>query len=492
MPRRYRDVIHIRVSREEQARPEHFSIEMQDDEDRRYSERTGGEVVQVFTEVQRTWRDEIEKRPTFCQALDFATDPANRIDRFIVYCGDRFARKKFVFFLADYILKQGGVTLCSTREIFDDEEMGEVNKGFSAMMAEVYSSNLSRVLRDAFKKKRALGGWSGYPPFGYKREKGKLVKDPIRAPGYLLAYRVAREGAESFTQITEIVRAAGYRGKQGKPLSVCGIIGMLRNPVYCGMMRVDTLSPTPAVIPGTHEALISKEDWDKLQVAIRRIPRKSGGQPHGHKEHRVLVGILECARCGRHLIGASCGQPKYSESYYQAYGCYGRKSYHDCTLPIIRYDVVEEEIVKLLQQLALPSDWQARVIARLNLPRVQTVTLEQIEEEERRLTRLYENRYIATWEEFEERWNALQAKREELRPPLTPAVLEIGEVLSRGVAAMWQHPDADPQAKRRLARALWEKIKVDATDPRHITVTEVVWRPEAVPLLNLGTDTTPL
>ncbi len=483
MPRPMRDVILVRVSKDEQAGPEHFSLEAQEQRCREYSQRTGGEVVNLFTEVQRSWVDEIEKRPVFQQALDYASDPRNQVDRFIVARGDRFARKKFVFFMADYILKAANVDLKSTTESFDNTPDGEIQKGFSALMAEAESARLSVRLRDSFAKKRQKGGWSGWEPYGYKREKGGLTVDESEMSGWRLAYRLAMEGAESFHEIARVLRAAGYRGRKGGKLQAQSIIRMLKHPAYAGLIQSDA-DGVPILIPGKHEAILSVAEWEQLQAVIARIPSKSRGCGRV-MHHAVLSGILYCARCSQKFVCGGCGHPvKQPDSYYLAYICSSKKYYSECDQIGIRRDAMDDLAAAQLGQLRLPTDWRDRVTEKLHGLKPPGPTLEQIEREENNLARMFQEGY-RTWEQFTAEWGVLKQRRLTAIPPAAPAVLEVGKMLEHGILDLWRHPDATRESRRKLALAVFERITIDAATSRDITVVEIKWMPEVLPLLDL-------
>ncbi len=64
----------------------------------------------------------------------------------------------------------------------------------------------------------------------------------------------------------------GLKGRSGKPLSINGLSGILNNPFYTGIIKINS---TEEVFAGKHEALISKSQFDRVQIDSARKDRQS-------------------------------------------------------------------------------------------------------------------------------------------------------------------------------------------------------------------------
>lgn len=90
---------------------------------------------------------------------------------------------------------------------------------------------------------------------------------------------------------------------------------ILKNPVYSGMLRVESFREFPGgLFPGIHEAIIDKDTWRLVQNKINEPKRTRAILD----EQLPLRGILKC-HCGNALTGApSRGK---SGKYFYYYKC---------------------------------------------------------------------------------------------------------------------------------------------------------------------------
>jgi len=195
------------------------------------------------------------------------------------------------------------------------------------------------------------------PPFGYlktKEEKDLLVPHPEQAPIYreMVAKFLSGWGKK---RICNWLNEQGVRTNMGKPWLPASITVVLRNATYLG----HTFWGTTKMVKGpngrakivarpesewvfrenTHEALISREQWDEVQALLTTRKDESGTTAErGRKftKKYPLVGYLRCGICGSHLYGHKFtkrpkGKPVYHNCYYTCYREFGH-----CDLPYQR------------------------------------------------------------------------------------------------------------------------------------------------------------
>src|SRR5205823_10286821 len=93
---------------------------------------------------------------------------------------------------------------------------------------------------------------------------------------------------------------------------------MLRNPVYCGRVRVNG-----SVAEGLHEAIVSPEQFDQAQQLIQSRPPLP---PRSHHSKHLLSGIARCGICGTSLkTHYIVSNPKGSKKSYD-YRLYGHSA----------------------------------------------------------------------------------------------------------------------------------------------------------------------
>jgi DNA invertase Pin-like site-specific DNA recombinase len=210
------------------------------------------------------------------------------------------------------------------------------------------------------------------PPFGYRKSlanKDLLEPDPERAPYY-------REMVTKFLngwgkkKICNWLNERGVLTNLGKPWLPASINVVLRNPVYLG----HTFWGTTKIVKGqngrakivarpddewvfkenTHEALISREEWDQVQAMF--TTRKEAANSSADKGRKFtkkypLVGYLRCGLCGSHMYGHKFtkrpkGKPVYHNFYYTCHREFGH-----CDLPYQRQQDLERKVNQAILDL---------------------------------------------------------------------------------------------------------------------------------------------
>ena len=100
-------------------------------------------------------------------------------------------------------------------------------------------------------------------------------------------------------------------------------------------------------VENTHEPLVSKEDFARVQelIATRRRQQKDGSA-------QIFSGLVKCADCGWSLAFSTNRQNKKPYSYYHC--SKNGQGLHQCTMHYIRYDVLYAYVLSRLQYW---SDW---------------------------------------------------------------------------------------------------------------------------------------
>ena len=130
--------------------------------------------------------------------------------------------------------------------------------------------------------------------------------------------RLAKMGADGST-IMDSWKAVV---KKGLKVSKNQFWSMLRNRIYCGQIFIPAYKDeVECIIPAIHEALITEELFDEVQIVLsgrkRKFPPKNT-----LKEELPLRGFLECRKCGTRLTGsASKGNGGRYFYYHCSKGC---------------------------------------------------------------------------------------------------------------------------------------------------------------------------
>lgn len=197
---------------------------------------------------------------------------------------------------------------------------------FKNILNDLYSRDISKKVQAGWMVRSRQGKFVGGPtPYGLMRDPndhGHLIIDPETAPTVKLVFDLASNGYG-------MMRIAKYLLEHKIPITrVKGpiesdvryyswgnsvISKMLRNPVYKGdhvvckchqkAIRSNTYNFVPRdeweIIENCHEAIVSREQWDRVQKLIDRRPTISG--ENRCPFYNLFHGLVYCATCGKSM-----------------------------------------------------------------------------------------------------------------------------------------------------------------------------------------------
>jgi site-specific DNA recombinase len=180
-----------------------------------------------------------------------------------------------------------------------------------------------RTLQKGLKERHRLGYMTKPPPYGYQVAYAVQNGKPIALPRQIdlaeaaIVKRMFTEylGGSSFLHIARDLNLSGVPSRSSKLWSGNTIRGIVMNPFYCGLLRVDfhrgkRQKPPEewSIYPGRHEPLISEADWQAAQKL--RTRKAKGARAFGART--LLAGLLKCGYCG----WAMCKEGSWGGGYY--------------------------------------------------------------------------------------------------------------------------------------------------------------------------------
>lgn len=210
------------------------------------------------------------------------------------------------------------------------------------------------------------------PAFGYRLapDKQRLVPDPTTAPVYRLIVERFLEGWGR-AKICQFLNARGIPSKRGKVWHPNAVKVMLANPVYLGVTiynatcRVRTpdgreklvLRPEEewVIREQTHEPLIDRETWERVQQLLARR-RELGVRSWTGTRRYLGSGLLRCAVCGGRLFGSRIRNYLYYRCLGNSGRCPGGTKYW-------RMEQVDRLVLGLLRSMLADREKLAREIA---------------------------------------------------------------------------------------------------------------------------------
>jgi DNA invertase Pin-like site-specific DNA recombinase len=278
----------------------------------------------------------------------------------------------------------------------DTYENPEVINGievpFSGLMNDRYAARTSNDIRRTFNSKRSRGEFIGsFAPYGYMKDpedKNALIVDPEAAETVKQIFTLFLGGTQK-VQIARhlnehgVLSPAAYKKSKGAKYtppnatdlllwSAMSINNVLQNRVYCGDMvqgrhrvksyKIHVLEKVPEdewfIKENTHEAIIDRETFDKVQGLMRRDTRTSPKK----KELYLFSGFLKCADCGRAMSRAG---RKDLYVYYQC-ATYKTHSKTACTMHSIKGNKLEAAVLYAIQQQYFVAVSYAETVSRIN------------------------------------------------------------------------------------------------------------------------------
>jgi site-specific DNA recombinase len=208
-------------------------------------------------------------------------------------------------------------------------------------------------VRSAMRRKAVKGEVLGRPPYGYRvggRHRLELVPEEAVVVRYI--YRLYLQEGLGIRRIARCLNEEGVKTRRGGNWSMVSIRDILRNRAYLG-----TYSRFGVRVPGSHPALISPDDFRRVQDCLT-ARRSSYSTPHASPF--LLSGLAYCGYCGNKMIGVSRRQSwkrqkdgTVAEASYRYYQCQSRTNQSLCDYHTRRADDLENEVRQRLATLDL-------------------------------------------------------------------------------------------------------------------------------------------
>ena len=297
-------------------------------------------------------RDEFKRMLTDCRA--------GKIQRVLVKSVSRFARNTLELIETTRELKDLGVVVVFEEQGIDTAQMlGEMQLTLLAMAAQEESTSISKKMRWSIQKRMDAGTYLGNTaPYGYRLEDGQLKIEETEATVVRRIFEMRLSGMGQVA-ITQELNRKRIQPRDGKPWTVYRVRYILSNERYIGdslfqkKYIADPLSHKSVrnhgerdqyYIHDTHEAIISRENFQKVQESFQSRTSPQKKKPH------LFVHRIQCPQCGCHY--------RYIRSSGKSY--WGHASQSDIEPPCKDIRLPEESIqaafVNLLGKLHTHSD----------------------------------------------------------------------------------------------------------------------------------------
>ena len=282
----------------------------------------GWELADIYADEGITGTS-LEKRDEFKRML--ADCRAGKISRILVKSVSRFARNTLELIETTRELKNLGVVVVFEEQGIDTAQMlGEMQLTMLAMAAQEESTSISKNMKWSIQKRMDAGTYLGNTsPYGYRLEDGQLKIEETEAAVVRRIFEMRLSGMGQVA-ITQELNRQGIHPRDGKPWTVYRVRYILSNERYIGdslfqkKYIADPLSHKSVrnhgerdqyYIHNTHEGIISRENFQKVQESFQNQSPRRSKTPHLFV-HRIL-----CPQCGCHYrYIRSSGKPYWGHA----------------------------------------------------------------------------------------------------------------------------------------------------------------------------------
>lgn len=394
----------------------------------------GWELADIYADEGITGTS-LEKRDEFKRML--ADCRVGKITRILVKSVSRFARNTLELIETTRELKDLGVVVVFEEQGIDTAQMlGEMQLTLLAMAAQEESTSISKNMKWSIQKRMDAGTYLGNTaPYGYRLEKGQLKIEETEAAVVRRIFERRLSGMGQVA-ITQELNRQGIQPRDGKPWTVYRVRYILSNERYIGdslfqkKYIADPLSHKSVrnhgerdqyYIHNTHEGIISRETFQKVQESFQSRTSPQKKKPH------LFVHRIQCPQCGCHY--------RYIRSSGKSY--WGHASQSDIEPPCKDIRLSEESIkaafvnlvgklytygdsllsptLSLLEEIAARQEQGNAKLAELD------AALADLNEKAHTLQRLHNKGFIED-ADFQEQSDALASHRRKLSDQRTQAI----------------------------------------------------------------------
>lgn len=273
----------------------------------------------------------------------------------VVYKIDRLTRSLIDFSKLIEVLDAHHCSFVSVTQNFNTcDSMGRLTLNILLSFAQFEREVDAERIRDKVATSKKRGMWmGGIVPLGYDVVDKKLVINKKEAKLVKLIFDKYCE-LKSERSVTQFLNQNGYKNKprlqrakgvvEAKPFCHLGVNFILRNTIYLGKVRHNNV-----LYPGLHEAIISEEQWKKIQ-AIKKNNSEHRFQARPEQKARLLQGLIECGCCHCAMIPTHTTKNKKRYEYYVSHKAV-KEGYDLCEVGNVPAGVIEKFVLGKIQDI---------------------------------------------------------------------------------------------------------------------------------------------
>ena len=292
---RKKAIIYTRVSTKEQAE-NNTSLSTQKKYCEEYALKNGFEVDGYFGGTYESAKT--DERKEFQRMIRSARQNSS-VGYILIYSYDRFSRTgSNASYIADELNKQGITLVAVTQKVDTSNAGGKMQQDFFFLLSRFDNEMRRDKTKTGMMELLRKGYWLWTPPLGYKNlkihhravdwdivitEEGELLRQ---------AFQWRAKNTHSSAEISRKLNLQGLKINERR------LHEIFKNPFYCGVLITKMLPDE--VIYGQHEAIVSKEDFIKINTPESKVVSKTY---ETMSDDLPLKKSLCCPDCGHLMTG---------------------------------------------------------------------------------------------------------------------------------------------------------------------------------------------
>jgi DNA invertase Pin-like site-specific DNA recombinase len=321
---------YIRVSDTKQV--DGASLSQQERSITEYAAKNHLNIVKWFEETQTAAK---KGRPKFTNMMTLLKE--GKAMGVIMHKIDRSARNLHDWAAVGDLIDTGIQVHFAHESLDMTERGGRLSADIQAVMASDYVRNLRQETIKGIYGRLNQGLYPFCAPIGYLNTgKGKIkMKDPMKYELMQKLFSLYATGEYNAKTLSKLMYEKGLRNSKGNIVNKNSLLRLLKNPFYIGIMKVDG-----KLFAGTHEAIISKRVFNKVQeVLTGRIQHK--GLIHDFTFRKRI----KCGLCNYFMSG----EKQKGMVYY-------RCATKGCTTKTRREDFVEKSFENVIKSVSFNNE----------------------------------------------------------------------------------------------------------------------------------------
>ena len=353
-----------RVSSQEQAAEDRYSLANQRLKIRDYCRDRGWDLVDVFEYIHSGGSNQRELKAIMDRAI------AEQVSCVVVFELDRLSRNLISTLLFIDDLRAHGIRFAAVANDIDlTTAEGELQLHLLSAFAQYFRAQLGRKVRGGQEMRVREGRIFGRVKFGYRMGgDGRLVPHEEEAKVVRMVYDWYLNESIGLREIAKRLNAMGVLTHEGKQWGVSSTRLLFTDPEsYLGDVTYGKYARSTARdgsvtvrrrgegflrVKGAHPAIL---DADTVEAALRKRRLRSEMRGRAAGSPYLLSGLIRCGKCGGRMQVTYSGDAREKRRWaYYVCSAYVRSG--TCQRNSIRKDLVEAAVVNDLQAIAGEAD----------------------------------------------------------------------------------------------------------------------------------------